>query len=135
MQNKNVWIVVGIIVIAVVVFFIFQKPKPPEEVTIGYSALRISLPVFVAQDKGFFVEEGLNVKLERFDTAQPLMQSLVAGNIQAGGYTALPITYTAMLRGKTDLHFVTSMLEDQNHRISYFIIPKNNAENFSYSDL
>jgi NitT/TauT family transport system substrate-binding protein len=135
MQNKNVLVVVGIIIIAVVGFFVFQKPKPIEEVTIGYSALRISLPVFVAQDRGFFAEEGLNVKLERFDTAQPLMQSLVAGNIQAGGYTALPITYTAMLRGKTDLYFATSMLEDQNHRISYLIIPKDSIENFSYANL
>jgi ABC-type nitrate/sulfonate/bicarbonate transport system substrate-binding protein len=54
------------------------------------------------QSRGFFAEQGLKVKLVRFDTAQPLMQSLVAGNLQAGGYTALPITFTAMLRGKTE---------------------------------
>lgn len=135
MHNKKIWMVVGTVVIVAVGVFVFLKPKPQEEVTIGYSALRISLPVFVAQDKGFFAEEGLNVKLERFDTAQPLMQSLVAGNIQIGGYTALPVTYTAMLRGKTDLYFSTSMLEDQNHRISYLIIPKDSPENFSYADL
>lgn len=142
-MNKNIfWILFIVIVIAVGGFFLFQKPNTPvqkpdilENITIGYSALRISLPVFVAQDKGYFKEAGLNVKLERFDTAQPLMQSLVSGKIQAAGYTALPITYTAMLRGKTDLYFVTSMLEDQSHRISYLIIPKNSTENFSYADL
>lgn len=137
-------VAISIVVIAIVGFFIFYKQRISSEeksvetlenVTIGYSALRISLPILVAQDKGFFNEEGLTVNLERFDTAQPLMQSLVAGSIQIGGYTALPITYTAMLRGKTDLYFVTSMLEDQNHRISSLIIPKNSPDDFSYTSL
>lgn len=129
--------VIAILVIAVFILMSFAKPKPASspEVSLGYSALRISLPIFVAQDKGYFTEQGLNVKLERFDTAQPMMQSLVAGNLQTAGYTALPITETAMLRGKTDLYFTTSMLEDQNHRISYLIIPKNASQNFSYADL
>jgi NitT/TauT family transport system substrate-binding protein len=143
MKNKNVWVAVGVVIIAVAGFLVFQNQKKSEEstpkklddVTIGYSALRISLPILVAQDKGYFAEQGLNVKLERFDTAQPLMQSLIAGSIQIGGYTALPITYTAMLRGKTDLYFVTSMLEDQNHRISSLIIPKDSPSTFNYSDL
>jgi len=104
-------------------------------VTVGYSALRISLPVFVAQEKGFFIDEGLNVKLERFDTAQPLMSSLVAGNVPIAGYTALPITYNAMLRSKTDLYFITSMLEDQEHRISYLIVPINTPQDFKIADL
>ncbi len=118
-----------------IAFFFFNGEKQPNEVTIGYSALRISLPVFVAQEKGFFTDEDLNVNLERFDTAQPLMSSLVAGNIPIAGYTALPITYNAMLRSKTDLYFVTSMLEDQQHRISYLIVPSDTPQDFSIADL
>jgi NitT/TauT family transport system substrate-binding protein len=96
-----------------------------KEIEIGYSALRISLPVFVALEQGFFKEEGLDVKLVRFDTAQPLMQALVAGTVKVAGYTALPITYNSMLRSNKELYFVTSLLEDRTHPISYFLVPKN----------
>ena len=134
-----------LIILAVVLIIVFWLVKSPlfkttkegtgnNNIIIGYSALRISLPVFVAQEKGYFQQEGLNVTLERFDTAQPLMNSLVAGNIQVGGYTALPITYNAMLRSKTDLYFVTAMIEDQNHRISYFIVPKDAPDNLTIAD-
>ncbi len=130
-----------IAMIGLIVFFtnVVNETKTPKEhnmrVTVGYSALRISLPIFVAKEKGFFDAEGLDVVLERFDTAQPLMNSLVAGNISVAGYTALPITYNAMLRSKTDLYFVTSMLEDQRHRISYLIVPSDTPRDFAISDL
>ncbi len=109
--------------------------KPVEEITIGYSALRISLPIFVAQENEYFVNEGLKATLVPFDTAQPLMNSLVAGSIQMAGYTALPITYSAMLRSKTDLYFATAILEDQKHRISYLIVHRDVTRTFTIADL
>src|ERR1017187_2364898 len=42
-------------------------------VRIGYSKLRISLPVFVAQENGYFRAEGLRVELVGYDTAQPMI--------------------------------------------------------------
>tara|TARA_Y100000034_G_scaffold132625_1_gene196080 strand:- start:1670 stop:2653 length:984 start_codon:yes stop_codon:yes gene_type:complete len=134
-NKKSLFIGLFIIIAIVIAFFPFNGEKQDNEITIGYSALRISLPVFVAQEKGFFADEGLNINLERFDTAQPLMSSLVAGNIPIAGYTALPITYNAMLRSETELYFVTSMLEDQQHRISYLIVPTDTSQDFSISDL
>ena len=82
--QTRLWIAIVIIVVFLVAIGLFTVlyKKPAEEITIGYSALSISLPVFVAQEKGYFTEEGLNIKLERFDTAQPLMTSLIAGNVK-----------------------------------------------------
>jgi len=144
-MNKNK-IIISIILALIVIgaIFLIQKGKTGDNekanknldnVTIGYSALRISLPVFVAEEKGFFKDEGLKVDLKRYDTAQPLMASLIAGNINIAGYTALPITYNMMLRSKTDLYFSTSMIEDQKHRISYLIVPKDTKKDFKISDL
>jgi len=105
-----------------------------QEIEVGYSALRITLPVFVAMEKGFFKEEGLNVKLIKFDTAQPMMQALVAGTVKVAGYTALPITYNAMLRGNKELYFITSLLEDNKHPITYFLVPNSARQGISIAD-
>lgn len=92
-------------------------------VRVGFSRLRISLPVFVAKEHGFFEAHGLDATLEQYDTAQPLMQALLEGSIDTGGYTALPITYAGMLRSGKPLYFLTTMVEDQEHRISYELRP------------
>lgn len=95
-----------------------------DKVTVGYSRLRISLPIFVAMKKGIFEKNGLDVDLKMYETAQPLMQALVEGKIDLAGYTALPITYNAMLRSEKQLLFISTMVEDQEHRISYLLKPK-----------
>lgn len=130
-------VVIALVLILAISLFVIQTNKPTEQldVTIGYSALRISLPVFVAVEKGYFAEEGLNIKLERFNTAQPLMQALVAGTIDVAGYTALPIIYTSMIRGNKELYFVTAMMEDQEHPISFLLVGKNETSITKISDL
>lgn len=97
-------------------------PAPaPAELSIGYSRLRISLPLFVAQERGLFARHGLRVKLVQYDTAQPLLQALVEGKLDLGGYTALPISYAGMLRSGARLLFLTAMVEDREHPVSYLL--------------
>lgn len=91
------------------------------DLVIGYSRLRISLPLFVAQQNGIFAKHGLKVQLLEYDTAQPLMQALVEGKIAVGGYTAFPITFNGMLRSGKKLIFLTLLVEDQKHRLSYLL--------------
>jgi len=86
--------------------------------------LRISLPIFVAQEQNLFQKHGVSVTLQMYETAQPMMQSLVEGKINVAGYTALPITFNGMQRSNQSLYFATAMLEDQKHRISYLLRKK-----------
>jgi len=111
------------------------QPQASAPIKIGYAALRSSVPVYLAQEKGIFKKYGLTVELQRFETAQPIMESLVAGNLDAGGYTAMPIIESAMIRSKTPLYFTTAMLEDQAHRISYLIVPKDAPAGMKITDL
>jgi NitT/TauT family transport system substrate-binding protein len=52
-------------------------------VKIGYLRLVMSLPTFVAQEKGFFEEKGLQVELIPFNSGTAIVDALVAGRIDA----------------------------------------------------
>jgi ABC-type nitrate/sulfonate/bicarbonate transport system substrate-binding protein len=92
-----------------------------ESVRIGYSRLRISLPIFAAQELGIFQKNGVDAKLEMYDNGQSLGQALVEGRIDVGGYLATPITLNGMLRTGRKMYLVTTMLEDQGHRVSFLL--------------
>jgi NitT/TauT family transport system substrate-binding protein len=57
-----------------------QAPK----VKVGVLRLSSSAPVFIAQDKGYFKEAGLDVELKFFDAAQPIAVATASGDIDFG---------------------------------------------------
>jgi NitT/TauT family transport system substrate-binding protein len=140
-QRKNVTQIIASIAILTFLFFTGcggngkKESDKDTQIVIGYPTLRIALPVFVAQEKGFFEKHGLNVRLQKYETAQPLMDALVSGSIEIGGFTALPITLSAMARSKTNLIFVAGMFEDEKHPISILIVKKDNSPIKSIKDL
>jgi ABC-type nitrate/sulfonate/bicarbonate transport system substrate-binding protein len=54
-----------------------------EKVKIGYLRLTISLPTFVAAEKGLFEQEGLKVELTPFESGTIIVSALIAGRIDA----------------------------------------------------
>ena len=56
---------------------------------IGVLRLSSSAPVFIAQDKGYFREAGLEVELKFFDAAQPIAVATTSGDVDFG-ITAFP---------------------------------------------
>ncbi len=106
----------------------YNRKETEEDIVIGYSALRISLPLFVAVENLYFKKEKVRVKLERFDTAQPLVNALVSGSIQAGGYSALPISLNISQEKNIDLYHITSILEGSNHQVNYLLISSKNRD-------
>ena len=51
---------------------------------IGVLRLSSSAPVFIAQDKGYFKDAGLDVDLKFFDAAQPIAVATASGDIDFG---------------------------------------------------
>lgn len=51
---------------------------------IGVLRLSSSAPVFIAQDKGYFRDAGLDVDLKFFDAAQPIAVATTSGDIDVG---------------------------------------------------
>lgn len=90
---------------------------------IGVSTLRISLPVFVAEQHGLFVKHGIDAEVRRFDTAQPLADELGAARIDAGGYVAFPILFGPGAPPPR-VRVLTSIVEDVSHPLSYLLVKK-----------
>ena len=52
--------------------------------SLGVLRLSSSAPVFIAQDKGYFRDAGLNVDLKFFDAAQPIAVATTSGDVDFG---------------------------------------------------
>src|SRR6266436_2489217 len=51
---------------------------------VGLLRLSSSAPVFIAQDKGYFKEAGLDIELKFFDAAQPIAVATTSGDVDFG---------------------------------------------------
>src|SRR3974390_2311777 len=90
---------------------------------IGVSTLRISMPVFVAEQHGLFTKHGIDAEVRRFDTAQPLADELGAARIDAGGYVAFPILFGPGAP-PPKVRVLTAIVEDAGHPLSYLLVKK-----------
>lgn len=64
----------------------------PEKVTISLALLRLtsSAPLFIAMDKGYFAEEGIEIEPQWFDAAHPIAVATASSKVDVGatGITA-----------------------------------------------
>lgn len=58
--------------------------QEPLKAKVGVLRLSSSAPVFIAQDKGYFKEAGLDIELKFFDAAQPIAVATASGDVDVG---------------------------------------------------
>jgi len=58
--------------------------EEPLKAKVGVLRLSSSAPVFIAQDKGYFKEAGLEIELKFFDAAQPIAVATTSGDVDFG---------------------------------------------------
>ena len=58
--------------------------QEPLKAKVGVLRLSSSAPVFIAQDKGYFKEAGLDIELKFFDAAQPIAVATASGDVDFG---------------------------------------------------
>jgi NitT/TauT family transport system substrate-binding protein len=80
-----------VVVCVLTMFFVMiaGQALSAEKVTIGHLAVVPSLPTYVAMEKGFFTEQGLEVKLVPFQSGTDIVDALVAGRIDADCMSAI----------------------------------------------
>jgi NitT/TauT family transport system substrate-binding protein len=85
---KRRWLAVWILFFALM-FFTVDHCLAQDEVKIGYLKLVMSLPTFVALEKGYFQEQGLKVRDTPFESGTLIVDALVAGRIDVNAGSAI----------------------------------------------
>ena len=64
--------------------FSIADAQTPLKARIGVLRLSSSAPVFIAHDKGYFRDAGLDIELKFFDAAQPIAVATTSGDVDFG---------------------------------------------------
>lgn len=71
----------------------------PVTVTIGLFGAASDVPFFIADKKGYFLEEGIAPKMSNFQSGAMMVAPLGTGELDVGGGSASAGLYNAVLRG------------------------------------
>src|SRR5699024_5235405 len=77
----------------------FETPDDALDVTIGYTPISIYAPMFVAYEKGYFADEGLNVSLEALPGGSDMVVHTATGEFDAGLGGIGPAYWNAAAQG------------------------------------
>ncbi len=78
-----VTLVALVIVIVGAIIWFKGKPTDTSTVRIGYLNITASLPLFIAEDKGFFADEGIKFQSLPIATSNQLVDAIAANNLDA----------------------------------------------------
>ena len=92
-MNRTLFaLVAGLVLIA-------TAPAAAQAITVGATSSTSDAPIYIADKKGYFRAEGLEVKVANFRSAADMVAPLGAGQIEAGAGSASAGLYNAVARG------------------------------------
>ena len=128
-------ILIGLLALCVLLFATRVKEQPAEPtLRVGYSLWQGHLPLYVAYERGFFKEEGLNVKLINVGTNyQELIDGVIGGRIDIGlGIFAQTMNIEAEHPGTIYAFHLIGETQNQSGVSSAVLTLKNNSINSIY---
>lgn len=88
-------ILLGLVALA----FAFCVPAVAQTITVGATSSTSDAPIYIADRRGYFRAEGLDVKVVNFRSAADMVAPLGAGQLEAGAGSASAGLYNAVARG------------------------------------
>lgn len=98
-----------------------------EEISIGMLKLTSSAPLFIALEKGFFEEEGLDVSATWFDAAQPISVATAGGDVQVGATGITASLYNMVAGGEELLIVADKGREEEGYSSSAVLVPDDSS--------
>jgi NitT/TauT family transport system substrate-binding protein len=77
------------------------RPAPRTSLKVGLIGAVSDAGIFIAQDKGFFKSEGLDVELVTFKAAPQTLPAIATDEVQLSGSAVTPALFNAFARGIT----------------------------------
>jgi NitT/TauT family transport system substrate-binding protein len=93
--------------------------RAAEKLTIGVLRLASSGPVFIAQDKGYFRDDGLDAEFKFFEAAQPVAVATVSGDVDVGITGLTGAFYNLAGKGAVKIIAAQSREEKGHHLTAY----------------
>ncbi|WP_028551464.1 ABC transporter substrate-binding protein [Paenibacillus sp. UNC451MF] len=108
-----------------------SSPAPGKAETvsmdIGMLKLTSSAPIFIAMEKGYFKEEGIDAKAKWFDAAQPIAVATAGGSVQVGA-TGISASLYNMVAGGQKLVIVADKgREQKGYSSTALMVPTDSA--------
>jgi len=95
-----------------------------EKLSVAVLPLVSSAPVFIAQSRGFFAAEGLDVELRFFQAAQPVALAVASGDLDVGVTGLTAGFYNLAGRGALDIIAGQARVEPGDEFIAYVVSAK-----------
>jgi NitT/TauT family transport system substrate-binding protein len=103
-----IWILVLVIVVGLAIgsYFLLSQEEPKEytariekEIILGCEASFLPSTVWIAENKGYFQEEGLNVKIEEFGSGRTALATMLnEGNLNMVTVAQTPVVFNSFER-------------------------------------
>lgn len=127
MKQKSIFWLIAVVAIVALVVGLQRKPTAATPVNIGYLPIYVDLPLFVANDQGFFAKRGVKVELKRFASSPEIGTALISGDVQVGASVAYSVVLSTESRdpGKLRVFIVDS--ETPENYLSSFVVLANSG--------
>lgn len=99
MQREDARLNIGIFLGFAALLSVLCTSAAAQPITVGATSSTSDAPIFIADRKGYFRAEGLDVKVANFRSAADMVAPLGAGQLEAGAGSASAGLYNAVARG------------------------------------
>jgi NitT/TauT family transport system substrate-binding protein len=106
-----------------------------QAITVGVTSSTSDAPIFIADKKGYFRDEGLEVKVVNFRSAADMVAPLGAGQIEAGAGSASAGLYNAVARGIKIKMVADKASSPPGYGATKILVRKDHVENGRYREL
>lgn len=98
-----------------------------EIIKIGYLPIYVDLPLFVAQENGFFEKNNVSAELVRFESSPEIGTALTNNKIAVGASIATSVALTIESRDPDKIKIFLVDAENRDNYLSSFVVLKNSG--------